>query len=133
MSNDLNLSQFIGRAGRDSETRYTPDGSAITNFTLAVGWKSKEREGVEWVRCVTFGKLAEIAGEYVKKGKQIYVSGRFTTREWDNKEGVKQYTTEIKVDQLQLLGSSGGESPPQKQTSRRPAELGPEDATRAPF
>lgn len=104
MSNDLNLCQFIGRLGRDPETRYTSSGEAVTNFSIAVGWKSKDKEGTEWVRCVTFGKLAEIAGEYLKKGKQCYVAGRFRTKEWE-KDGAKQYSTEINVDQLQLLGS----------------------------
>ena len=68
MSNDLNLCQFIGRAGRDPETRYMANGDAVTNFSLGVGWKGKDKEGVEWVRCTAFGKLAEIVGKYVTKG-----------------------------------------------------------------
>jgi single-strand DNA-binding protein len=112
MANDLNQCQFIGRLGRDPETRYLPSGEAVTNFSLAVGWKSKDKEGTEWVRCSTFGKLAEIAGQYLTKGKQCYVSGRMSTREWE-KEGVKHYSTEIRVDQLQLLGSrDDGEAKP---------------------
>jgi single-strand DNA-binding protein len=102
---DLNLCQFIGRAGRDPEVRYAASGDAIVNFTLAVGWKSKDKEGTEWVRCTAFGKLAEVIGQYVQKGKQVYVSGRWRTREWTDKDGVKHYTTELNVDQLQLLGS----------------------------
>lgn len=111
MSNDLNLCQFIGRLGRDPETRYTAGGEAVCNFSVASGqsWKDKtsgeKQERTEWVRCVAFGKLGEIAGEYLKKGKQCYVSGRMETRKWTDKDGVEKYSTEIKVDQLQLLGS----------------------------
>ena len=104
MSNDLNNCTFIGRLGKDPETRFMPNGDAVTNFTLAVGWKGKDKEGTEWVRCNTFGKLAEICGEYLSKGKQCFVSGRMSTREWE-KDGVKRYTTEINVDRMQLLGS----------------------------
>lgn len=107
MSNDLNLCQFIGRAGRDAEVRYTAGGEAIANFSIAVGWKGKDKEGTEWVRCSAFGKLAEIVGEYVKKGKQVYVAGRMNTRKWQDKEGADRYSTEINVDRMQLLG--GGE------------------------
>jgi single-strand DNA-binding protein len=104
MSNDLNLCQFIGRAGRDPELRYLPSGEAVANFSIAVGWKGKDKEGTEWVRCNAFGRLAEIVGEYVNKGKQVYVAGRMSTRKWTDKDGVDKYTTEINVDRLQLLG-----------------------------
>lgn len=106
MSNDLNLCQFIGRLGRDPEVRYLPSGEAVCTFSIAAGWKSKDKEGTEWVSCDTFGKLAEIAGQYLTKGKQCYVAGRFSTRVWE-KDGAKHYSTSIKVDRLQLLG--GGE------------------------
>jgi single-strand DNA-binding protein len=121
MSNDLNLCQFIGRAGRDPETRYTASGDAVTSFTLAVGWKSKDKEGTEWVRCVTFSKLAEIAGEYIKKGKQVYVSGRFKTRDYE-KDGVKHYVTEVNVDQLKLLGGRDAEPAPSSTPAPRQAQ-----------
>lgn len=101
---DLNLCQFIGRAGKDPEIRYLTNGDAVANFSLAVGWKTKDKEGVEWVRCNAFGKLAEIVGEYVEKGKQVYVSGRMATRKWQDRDGNDRYTTEINVDRLQLLG-----------------------------
>ena len=104
MANDLNHCSFIGRLGKDVETRFMPSGEAVANFTIAVGWKSKEKEGAEWVRIVAFGKLAEICRDYLAKGKQVYVSGRFRTREYD-KDGVKHYATEIVADQLQMLGS----------------------------
>lgn len=111
MASDLNFCSFIGRLGKDPETRYLPSGEAVTNFSIACSqsWKDKEsgdkKEVTEWVRCSAFGKLAEIAGQYLKKGKQCYVSGRMTTRKWTDKDGVEKYSTEIKVDQLQLLGS----------------------------
>lgn len=107
---DLNQCQFIGRLGKDPETRYLANGDAVTNFSLAVGWKTKEKEGVEWVRCTAFGKLADIAGQYLVKGKQCYVSGRMTTRKWQDKDGQDRYTTEITVDRLQLLGGGDGRS-----------------------
>ncbi|WP_063588674.1 single-stranded DNA-binding protein [Achromobacter ruhlandii] len=105
MSNDLNRCEFIGRLGKDPEVRYSPDGAAVCNFSLAVGWKTKEKEGVEWIRIVAFGKLAEICGEYLTKGKQIYVSGRITTRKWADKETDQdRYSTEVVADQMQMLG-----------------------------
>ena len=104
MANDLNQCNFIGRLGKDPETRYMPAGDAIANFSLAVGWKSKEKEGCEWVRCVTFGKLAEICGQYLKKGSQVFVSGRLSTRKWQDKDGNDKYSTEVTIDRMQMLG-----------------------------
>lgn len=120
MSNDLNRCEFIGRLGKDPEVRYSPDGAAVCNFSLAVGWKTKEKEGVEWVRIVAFGKLAEICGEYLTKGKQVYVSGRMTTRKWTDKDsGQDRYSTEIVADQLQMLGGKNDE--PEQRPASRPA------------
>jgi len=131
MSNDLNRCEFIGRLGKDPDVRYSPDGAAVCNFSLAVGWKTKEKEGVEWVRVVAFGKLGEICGEYLTKGKQVYVSGRMTTRKWTDKDsGQDRYSTEIVADQMQMLGAredsgSGGydDAPRRQRTapSQRPA------------
>lgn len=104
MANDLNQCNFIGRLGADPETRYAPSGDAICNFRVAVGWKTKEKEGAEWVRISTFGKLAEICGKYLKKGAQVFISGKMSTRKWQDKEGRDQYTTEIRADQMQMLG-----------------------------
>ena len=121
---DLNLCQFIGRLGRDPETRHMPNGDAVCNFSIASSetWKDKnsgqKQERTEWVRCTAFGKLGEIAGKYLKKGKQCYVAGKMVTRKWADKDGVEKFTTEIKVDQLQLLG--GGEDKPQ-QEAKAPA------------
>ena len=103
---------IISNLGRDPETRYMPDGGAITNISVATTdtWKDKngeKQEKTEWHRVAFFGKLAEIAGEYLKKGSQVYVEGRLQTREWE-KDGVKRYTTEIVANQMQMLGSRQG-------------------------
>jgi single-strand DNA-binding protein len=104
---------LIGNLGRDPETRYMPDGGAITNISVATTdtWKDKageKQEKTEWHRVAFFGKLAEIAGEYLKKGSQVYVEGRLQTRKWQDKEGVDKYTTEIIADRMQMLGSRQG-------------------------
>ncbi len=104
---------LIGNLGRDPETRYMPDGGAITNISIATTdtWKDKngdKQEKTEWHRIAFFGKLAEIAGEYLKKGSQVYVEGRLQTRKWQDKDGVDKYTTEIVADRMQMLGSRQG-------------------------
>ena len=104
---------IIGNLGRDPETRYMPDGGAITNISVATTdkWKDKNgemQEKTEWHRVAFFGKLAEIAGEYLKKGSQVYVEGRLQTRKWQDKEGQDRYTTEIVANQMQMLGSRQG-------------------------
>ena len=95
------------------EVRYTPDNSAITNISIATTdqWKDKsgeKQERTEWHRVAFFGRLAEIAGEYLKKGSQVYVEGRLQTRKWQDKEGQERYTTEIVADRMQMLGARGG-------------------------
>ena len=112
MSNDLNRCEFIGRLGRDPETRYTADNNAICNFSIAVGYKSKDKETTEWVRITAFGKLAGICADYLKKGSQVFIAGRMTTRKWVNKDGVDQYTTEVVADQMQMLGGRTAEDAP---------------------
>ncbi len=105
---------LIGNLGRDPEVRYAPSGSAICNVTLATSrqWKDKtsgeRQEETEWHRVVFYDRLAEIAGEYLKKGRPVYVEGRLKTRKWTDKDGVEKYTTEIVADQMQLLGSREG-------------------------
>ena len=122
MSHDLNHCTFIGRVGKDPETRYLPSGDAVTNFSIACNWKSKDKEGVEWVRVVTFGKLAEICAEYLKKGAQVFISGRMQTRKYE-KDGQEHYSTEIVAEKMQMLGSKGGErAEPQARPEPRPAE-----------
>lgn len=116
MANDLNRCEFIGRLGKDPELRYAPSGDAVCNFSLACSWKTKEKEGTEWVRCTSFGKLAEICGQYLRKGSQVYVSGRMTTRKWQNKQGVDQYSTEVNVEQLQMLGGKPDNKEPRQKT-----------------
>jgi len=117
VSSDLNQCNFIGRLGKDPETKYLPSGDAVASFSIAVGWKTKEKDGVEWINISCFGKLAEIAGEYLRKGKQVFVSGRFHTRKWTDKEGHDRYSTQINADRIQMLGSkpegesSGAERP----------------------
>jgi single-strand DNA-binding protein len=131
MANDLNRCEFIGRLGKDPETRHSPDGTAVCNFFLAVGWKTKEKEGVEWVRIVAFGKLAEICSDYLAKGKQVYVSGRMTTRKWADKDtGQDRYSTEIVADQMQMLGGKGDEV--DRAPSQRPAPQQPQRQAQAP-
>ncbi len=105
---------LIGNLGKDPEVRYTPNGSAIATVTLATSrqWKNKEsgerQEETEWHRVVFFDRLAEIAGEYLKKGKSIYVEGRLKTRKWQDKEGQDRYTTEIVANEMTMLGSKDG-------------------------
>ena len=104
---------IIGNLGRDPETRYMPDGGAITNVSVATTevWKDKngeKQEKTEWHRVAFFGKLAEIAGEYLKKGSQVYVEGRLQTRKWQDKDGQDKYMTEIVANQMQMLGSRQG-------------------------
>jgi single-strand DNA-binding protein len=106
---------LIGRLGKDPETRYMTSGEAVTNATLATSenWKDKsgeKQEKTEWHNLVFYRRLAEIAGEYLKKGSQIYVEGKLQTRKWQTKEGQDRYTTEIVVNEMTMLGgkSSGG-------------------------
>jgi single-strand DNA-binding protein len=104
---------LIGNLGRDPETRYTTGGDAVTNIRIATTetWKDKageKQEKTEWHSVVFFGRQAEIAGEYLKKGRQIYVEGRLQTRKWQDKEGQDRYTTEIVADRMQMLGNREG-------------------------
>lgn len=125
MANDLNQCNFIGRLGKDPETRYMPAGDAVTNFSLAVGWKSKDKEGTEWINVTAFGKLAEICGQYLKKGSQVFISGRFKTEKYQDKDGIDRYSTKIVADQMQMLGGksdNAGEAPASKpRPARAPA------------
>ena len=120
MSNDLNRCEFIGRLGKDPETRYTADSNAICNFSIAVGYKTATKETTEWVRVTAFGKLAGICADYLKKGSQVFIAGRMTTRKWVNKDGVDQYTTEVVADQMQMLGGRAAEDAPVAAPVARP-------------
>jgi len=111
--NDLNLCQFIGRMGNPAEVRYMPNGKAVANFSIACNrsWKDQQgqkQEKAEWIRCTAYDKLAEIIGQYTEKGSQLYVSGRQSTRKWQDQQGQDRYTTEIIVEQMQMLGGRQG-------------------------
>ncbi|MEZ5653403.1 MAG: single-stranded DNA-binding protein [Burkholderiaceae bacterium] len=106
----INKVILVGNLGRDPETRYSPNGAAICNVTIATSrqWKDKttneRREETEWHRVVFYNRLAEIAGEYLRKGRSVYVEGRLQTRKWQDKDGQDRWTTEIIADQMQMLG-----------------------------
>lgn len=104
---------LVGNLGRDPEVRYTTGGTAVTNLRIATSeqWKDKQsgerKESTEWHQVVLFGRLGEIAGEYLKKGRTVYIEGRLQTRKWE-KDGIDRYSTEIVANEMQILGSRGG-------------------------
>jgi single-strand DNA-binding protein len=110
----INKAILIGNLGRDPEIRYTPSGVAVANFSIATTetWTNKDggkENRTEWHRIVAFGKLGEICGQYLSKGKQVYIEGRIQTREWEDRDNNKRYTTEIVAQQMQMLGTRGPE------------------------
>jgi single-strand DNA-binding protein len=124
---------LVGNLGRDPETRYTTGGDAVTNIRVATTdtWKDKngeKQEKTEWHTVVFFGRQAEIAGEYLKKGRQVYIEGRLQTRKWQDKEGQDRYSTEIVADRMQMLGSresgASAASVPSDPAEREPAAAG---------
>lgn len=142
-SRGINKVILIGNLGQDPEVRYMPSGGAVTNITLATSetWKDKQtgepKEKTEWHRVVFMGKLAEVAGEYLKKGSQVYVEGKLQTRKWQDQSGQERYTTEVMVDGfsgvMQMLGGkpqAGGQgqgasqAPASRQQQGRPAQAG---------
>jgi single-strand DNA-binding protein len=128
----LNKVILIGNLGRDPETRYLPSGDAVTNISIATTekWKDKAsgemKEATEWHRISFFGRLAEIAGEYLKKGSQVYIEGSLRTRKYQDKEtGKDRYSTEIRADEMKMLGSRpGGGAEPMAREPREPAAAG---------
>src|ERR1051325_2940829 len=118
---------IVGNLGADPETKYLPSGDAVTNIRLATTdrWKDKAsgemKEATKWHRIAFFGRLAEIAGEYLKKGSQVYVEGRIRTRKWQDKEGQDRYSTEIVADPTQMLRSRAGSGGPRPEAARPPA------------
>lgn len=114
MARGVNKVILVGNLGQDPETRYMPSGGAVTNATIATSetWKDKQsgqpQERTEWHRVVFFNRLAEIAGEYLKKGSKVYVEGALRTRKWQDKDGQDRYTTEIVAAEMQMLDSRGG-------------------------
>lgn len=134
----INKAIIVGRLGRDPELRYTASGVAVANFSVATSeeWKDKDsgekREKTEWHRIVAFARLGEICGEYLSKGRQVYIEGRIQTRDWEDQNGVKRYTTEIVANQMQMLGGRDNaglarpESPPIPEYPGTPV-TGPDD------
>jgi len=114
MARGVNKVILVGNLGKDPEVRYMPNGNAVANITLATSesWKDKQtgepQEKTEWHRVVMFRRLGEIAGEYLKKGSQVYIEGKLQTRKWQDNSGNDRYTTEIIADEMQMLGSRGG-------------------------
>ena len=114
MARGINKVIIVGNLGGDPETRYMPSGSAVTNMTVATNesWKDKQtgeqKERTEWHKVAMFGRLAEIAAEYLRKGSQVYIEGKLRTRKWQGKDGQDRYTTEVIADEMQMLGGRGG-------------------------
>jgi single-strand DNA-binding protein len=131
---------LVGNLGADPETRYTASGDAVCNIRLATteSWKDKtsgdKREITEWHRVVFYRKLAEIAGQYLKKGSQVYLEGRIKTRKWQDKDGQDRYTTEIEATEMQMLGSRQGMGAPASSDGGfgEPADLSPAPARNKP-
>ncbi len=139
MARGVNKVILVGNLGQDPDVRYAPSGSAITNISVATAesWKDKntgeKQEKTEWHRVVFFNRLAEIAGEYLRKGSQVYIEGRIQTRKWEDKEGNDRYTTEIVANEMQMLGGRDGgggfsqaapsssSAPTKKQSEAQPA------------
>ena len=126
----LNQAQIIGHLGRDPETRYLPSGEAVTNFSLATTekWKDKatgeQREATEWHRISTYGRLAEICGEWLRKGTLVFVQGKITTKKYTDKDGIERYSTEIRANEMRMLGGrkdgdgqGQGRAPQQRQAA----------------
>jgi len=119
---DLNQCSFIGRLGKSPEMRYTPAGKAIASFSIAVSekWKDKQtgeqKEKTEWINIVAFGKLAEICGEYLEKGKQVFVQGKFKTDKYE-KDGVTKYSTKIVANDMKMLGSKSDSTQPSQSSA----------------
>jgi single-strand DNA-binding protein len=122
---------LVGNLGRDPETRYMPNGEAVTNVTIATSdsWTDKtsgeKKEATEWHRVTFYRRLAEVAGEYLKKGSSIYVEGKLRTRKWQDKDGQDRYTTEVIADVMQMLGGKGGGGGGSAPMDDAPAYSGP--------
>ncbi len=137
MGRGVNKVIVVGNLGSDPDTRYMPSGSAVTNLSIATSesWKDKEtgeqKERTEWHKVAMFGRLAEIAAEYLRKGSQVYIEGKLRTRKWQDKDGKDRWTTEIIADEMQMLGArSGGGAPAMndsKGSSAPPAQSGPDE------
>ena len=128
----------VGNLGRDPETRFLPDGKAVCNFSVATTdkWTDKatneKKEATEWHRISSFGRLAEICGEYLKKGSQVYIEGKLRTRKWQDKEGQDRYSTEIIAETMQMLGSRSGMGGGEPRETREPSAAGESTPAKKP-
>ena len=139
MARGINKVILVGNLGADPETRYMPSGSAVTNLSVATSesWKDKQtgeqKDRTEWHKVVMFDRLAEISAEYLRKGSQVYIEGKLQTRKWQDRDGNDRWTTEIRANEMQMLGGrggSGGGSAPMNQDpgpSSPPPKAGPDD------
>lgn len=132
MANGVNKVILVGHLGKDPETRHTNNGTTVCNFSLATteSWKDKQgvkQEKTEWHRCVAWGKLAEICGEYLRKGALVYVEGKLETQQWE-KDGETRYTTQVRLEEMRMLGGKGDGQRGERQQSRRDDGAGYGDA-----
>ena len=131
MARGVNKVILVGNLGKDPEVRYMPNGNAVANITLATteSWKDKQsgeqQEKTEWHRIVMFRRLGEIAGEYLKKGSQVYIEGKLQTRKWQDSSGNDRYTTEIVASEMQMLGGRGGGGSADFSSASAPAQAAP--------
>lgn len=120
----------IGNLGQDAEVRYMPSGDAVANFSVAASEKWKSRDGqpgehTEWFRCALFGPIVEKLQQYLTKGKQVMVAGKIRTRKYTDREGIERYATELRVDEIKLLGSRGGSGSNQRASGQLPTDSSP--------
>ena len=145
MARGVNKVILLGNLGKDPEVKYTQSGMAVARFSLATTERAKDKDGnwndkTEWHNVVAFGRTAEVAGEYLKKGRSVYIEGRLQTRKYTDKDGVEKYATDIRVDQMQMLGSRQGQGAPAGDDDygqggggySRPAAPAPRPSTPAP-
>ena len=138
MARGVNKVILVGNLGKDPEVRYMPNGNAVANITLATteSWKDKQsgeqQEKTEWHRIVMFRRLGEIAGEYLKKGSQVYIEGKLQTRKWQDNSGNDRYTTEIVANEMQMLGGRGGGGSTGFSSDSAPAQAAPAQSAPAP-
>lgn len=132
----INKATLIGNLGQDPETRYMPDGKAVTSISIATAekWTDKQsgemRESTEWHKVIFYGRLAEVAEQYLKKGKSVYVEGRITTRKWTDKAGIERYTTEIIASEMKMLGAKLADAGQEREPIyNNPTRLTPTKAT----
>lgn len=140
MSRGINKAIILGNLGNDPEVRYLPNGDAVANITVATSesWTDKQsgekKEQTEWHKVTFYGRLAEVVGEYLRKGSKVYVEGKLQTRKWTDQQGVERYTTEIKASDMQMLDAQpqGGKQPAQQQAQQPQAQQQPQRQRQAP-